>query len=99
MKRGDVVVIKEDRFNTPRKVTRVLKDGRVQVGKHTWCADALREPTESEMRTFNLAERAAKVTDDLKGWQILLTEDEVAALEDVYQKLMSRLLAEREVAE
>lgn len=99
MKRGDIVVIKTDVFNTPRKVTRVLKDGRVQIGKHTWNAEALREPTESEMRTFNLAERAAKVTDYLKSWQSLLIEDEVAALEDVYQKLISRLLAEGEVAE
>lgn len=94
MKRGDVVVIKADRFNTPRKVTRVLKDGRIQIGKQYWYADDLREPTEEEAKAFDLRERAAKVTDDLKGWQWLLVEDEVTALEDVYQKLMSRLLAE-----
>lgn len=94
MKKGDVVVIKGDRFNTARKITRVLKDGRIQIGKHYWTEDDLREPTIEELKVYDVRNRADRITSDLRGWESLLIEDEVVALEKIYQKLMRRLINE-----
>lgn len=94
MKKGDLVVIKTDEFNVLRRITRVLKDGRIQIGKGCWDPDALRLPREEEVKAFDLQERADRVTEELRAWESALIEDEVLVLEDVYQKLMRRLLDE-----
>lgn len=90
MKKGDVVVFIDDQFRTPRKVTRVLKDGRVQIGKYCWNENELRPPTDEELQKFIFSERTDKVMQELREWRFLFNEDDVGTLETILERILKR---------
>ena len=89
-KKGDVVVFTDDQFNVPRKVTRVLKDGRVQIGKWIWPANSIRKPTDEELQLFLLKEKAKNAIEDLRGYAEILEASEIETIVNILGNVKER---------
>lgn len=89
-KKGDVVVFTHDQFHAPRRITRVLKDGRVQIGKWIWPANSIRKPTDEELRLFLLKEKAKNAIEDLRGYAEILEASEIETIVNILGNVKER---------